>query len=215
MSTGKSHTAKEKCKINASVTISPGVRGQIDSVNISIVSPTGLVVDSETMTNISNIEQGSRYQYSYTLTPPAHVGTWTVNVSARNIFGRWASNSTAFDLANTPPEVDPSIEKTFYYPGATVTVDITVKEYNGRETINPGWARLKSPQGNETYEDLSFVENVTNGQVYRVKHYLATTQGEYSLTILLKTQTVERPRRRRASPLATRTMSRSSTSLKR
>ncbi|RLI99306.1 MAG: hypothetical protein DRP08_07290, partial [Candidatus Aenigmatarchaeota archaeon] len=102
----------EKVVIRVNVTDPDGAE-QIDKVLINITSANGsLVVENAEMVNVSSITNGYVFEYNYTLTNllSNEFGTWQIDVFANDTYSQSDSNSSTFEVINTPP----SLEGIFY-----------------------------------------------------------------------------------------------------
>jgi len=76
-----------------------GGASQIDKVLITILNTTNsVIVNNETMTNISSITNGYTYEYNFTIPSDADIGTWTINIYANDTSNNWGSNTTTFEV---------------------------------------------------------------------------------------------------------------------
>ncbi|RLG57497.1 MAG: hypothetical protein DRN95_05485, partial [Candidatus Hydrothermarchaeota archaeon] len=97
----------EKVVIRVNVTDPDGAE-QIDKVLINITSANGnLVVESAEMVNISSITNGYVFEYNYTLTnlQSDEFGTWQIEIWANDTYSQSDSNSSSFEVINTPPSL--------------------------------------------------------------------------------------------------------------
>ncbi|RLF10664.1 MAG: hypothetical protein DRJ69_02840, partial [Thermoprotei archaeon] len=98
----------EKVVIRVNVTDPDGAE-EIDKVLINITSANGnLVVESAEMVNISSITNGYVFEYNYTLTnlQSDEFGTWQIEVWANDTYSQSDSNSSSFEVVNTPPSLE-------------------------------------------------------------------------------------------------------------
>ena len=81
----------------------PNGANYVDSALITIIHPNQTVmVNNNSMTNISAITNGYTYEYNYTIPDELNsIGTWNVHIYANSTFGVWDSNSTSFETYET------------------------------------------------------------------------------------------------------------------
>jgi hypothetical protein len=100
--------------INVSVTDANGA-SDLDTALITISNTTGAaIVDNDTMIQDYSIGDGYVYNYSWTVSGDADLGTWTINVYANDTSDAWDLNSTTFVVqdARAPEWSDAQTNKT-------------------------------------------------------------------------------------------------------
>ena len=123
--------------INVSVTDANGP-SDMDTVLLTISNSTGAaIVDNDTMIQDYPIEGGYVYNYSWTVSGDADMGTWTINVYANDTSDAWDSSSTTFVVqdAQAPEWSNAQTNKTPIYENDSVkftadwTDDVALASY--------------------------------------------------------------------------------------
>jgi hypothetical protein len=127
-------------RIRANVTHDNGT-SYIDKVLITIIDPNNnIVVNNESMTAVSPIDNGYTYEYNYTLPKYVSEGTWKVIVYANDTLGNSILGRTEFNVIQR-----------FYPTGWQYRVPIKIIENLGRDRVNyVFWVNLTIPAGHVT-----------------------------------------------------------------